>query len=128
RTLRMEVGTIHADLGSMLHNYLRIAWRTLRRDKLFAALNIVGLAIGITAVLLIYIHVQDELSYDAHHPKAEHIYRIQAHYQFGDTKDDFGITPFPIVPALLNEYPDIRQGLSLLTLNNIVLTYNGEQF
>lgn len=124
----MEVGTIHADLGSMLRNYLLIAWRTLRRDKLFAALNIVGLAIGITAVLLIYIHVQDELSYDAHHTKAEQIYRIQAHYQFGDTKDDFGITPFPIVPALLNEYPDIRQGLSLLTLNNIVLTYNGEQF
>ena len=100
-------------LGRMWKNYLLIAWRTLERDKLFAALNIIGLAIGVVACMLIYIYVQDELSFDAHHRKADRIYRIQAHYKFGDTQDDFGITPFPIMEALLKEYPDIESGVSL---------------
>ncbi len=112
----------------MWKNHLLIAWRTLKRDKLFAALNIMGLAIGVVACMLIYIYLQDELSFDAHHRKADRIFRIQAHYQFGDTKDDFGITPFPIVPALLKEYPDIESGISLLQLGQTTLEYNGQEF
>lgn len=112
----------------MWKNYLLIAWRTLKRDKLFAALNIIGLAIGVVACMLIYIYVQDELSFDAHHRKAGRIFRIQAHYQFGDTKDDFGITPFPIMPALLKEYPDIESGISLFQLGQTTLEYNGQKF
>ncbi len=112
----------------MFQNYLLIAWRTLKRDKLFAALNIVGLAIGIVACMLIYIYVQDELSFDAHHAKADRIYRIQAHYKFGDVKDDFGITPFPIMEALLDEYPDIEQGVSLFQLGQTTLEYEGKPY
>ena len=112
----------------MWKNNLLIAWRTLKRDKLFAALNILGLAIGITACFLIYIYVQDELSFDAHHAKADRIHRVQAHYTFGDTQDDFGITPFPIVEALLKEYPDIEQGVSLYQLGQTTLTYQGKPY
>lgn len=112
----------------MWKNNLLIAWRTLKRDKLFAALNILGLAIGITACFLIYIYVQDELSFDAHHAKADRIYRVQAHYTFGDTQDDFGITPFPVVEALLKEYPDIEQGVSLFQLGQTTLTYEGKPY
>ncbi|MBK8227663.1 MAG: ABC transporter permease [Flavobacteriales bacterium] len=112
----------------MFANYLLIAWRTLKRDKLFAALNIIGLAIGVVACLLIYIYVQDELSFDAHHRKADRIFRIQAHYHFGDTKDDFGITPFPIMEVLLQEYPEIEAGVSLFQLGETTLEYNGQRF
>ncbi|WKZ64978.1 MAG: ABC transporter permease [Flavobacteriales bacterium] len=112
----------------MWRNYLLIAWRTLKRDTLFAALNIIGLAIGVAACLLIHIYVQDELSFDAHHRKADRIYRIQAHYQFGDVKDDFGITPFPIMEALLREYPDIEAGVSLYQLGQTTLEYEGRKF
>jgi putative ABC transport system permease protein len=112
----------------MLKNYLLIAWRNLRRDKLFAALNIVGLAIGITACLLIWIFVQDELSFDADHRKGDRIFRIQAHYIFADTHDDFGITPFPVVPELVKEYPDIEQGCTLYLLGQTTLTYDGRSY
>ena len=112
----------------MFDNYLLIAWRTLKRDKLFAVLNITGLAIGIVACMLIYIYVQDELSFDAHHAKADRIHRIQAHYKFGDTKDDFGITPFPIMEALLKEYPDIESGVSLYQLGQTTLEYEGKPY
>ena len=112
----------------MLRNYLLIAWRNLKRDTLFTALNVIGLAIGIVACLLIYIYIQDELSYDAHHAKADRIYRIQAHYTFGDTQDDFGITPYPIIGALLNEYPDIESGVSLFQLGQTTLEYEGASY
>ena len=112
----------------MWNNYLLIAWRSLRRDKLFAALNIFGLAIGVVACFLITIYVQDELSYDAHHRKADRIFRIQAHYRFGDTKDDFGITPFPIIEALLNEHPDIEAGISLYQLGPTTLEHDGQRY
>ncbi|MBK6627361.1 MAG: ABC transporter permease [Flavobacteriales bacterium] len=108
--------------------YATAAWRTLKRDKLFAALNIIGLAIGVVACMLIYIYVQDELSFDANHRKADRIFRIQAHYHFGDTKDDFGITPFPIMEALLKEYPDIESGASLFQLGETTLEYAGKPY
>ena len=112
----------------MWKNHLLIAWRTLNRDKLFAVLNIVGLAIGVSACLLIWIYVQDELGFDAHHRKADRIFRVQAHYTFGDTKDDFGITPFPITEALRKEYPDIHQTVSLFQLGQTTLTYAGKPY
>ncbi len=72
-------------LGPVWKSHLLIAWRNLKRDKLFSALNIIGLAIGIVACMLIWIYVQDELSFDAHHRKADRIFRVQAHYRFGST-------------------------------------------
>jgi putative ABC transport system permease protein len=112
----------------MWKDHILIAWRTLKRDKLFTALNILGLAIGVVACFLIYIYVQDELSFDAHHRKADRIFRIQAHYQFGDVKDDFGITPFPINEALVKEYPDIESAVSLYQLGQTTLSYEGKPY
>ncbi|MBL7963102.1 MAG: ABC transporter permease [Flavobacteriales bacterium] len=102
-----------------------MAWRTLKRDKRFAALNIIGLAIGIVACLLIFIYVQDELSFDAHHAKADRIFRVQSHFNFGDQSDDFGLTQFAMVPTLLQEYPEIESGSWLYSLSKCSFTYEG---
>src|SRR5690606_36345195 len=112
----------------MLRNYLTIAWRSLKRDKLFAFLNIFGLAIGVTACLLIYIYVQDELSYDAHHAKKDQIFRVQGHFKFGDQHDHFGIVPFPTVRTLLNEFPEIESGTQLFQLGTTTLLHEGKPF
>ncbi len=112
----------------MLRDHFLIAWRNLKRDKLFSALNILGLAIGIVACMLIHIHVQDELSFDAHHTKADRIYRVQGHFNFGDAQDDFGITQFPLVPTLLKEYPEIESGSWLYILNQCQFTYKGHTY
>ncbi len=112
----------------MLKNYFLIAWRTLKRDKLFAALNITGLALGVAACMLIHIYVQDELSFDAHHRKAERIQRIQAHFKIGDNDDHFGIIPFQVVPTLLSDYPELESGTSLYLLNQTTLEYEGRKY
>ena len=60
----------------MIKNYFKTAWRNLARNKSYAAINIVGLAIGIAACLLIFLIVQFETSFDNFHAKRDQIYRI----------------------------------------------------
>lgn len=100
----------------MFKNYFVIALRNIQRNKLFSLLNIAGLALGIVSCLLLYIFVQDELSFDAHHKKADQLYRIQCFYKFEDVEDKFGISPFPVMPTLKKEYPEITDGTRLFIL------------
>jgi hypothetical protein len=60
----------------MFRNYLVVAWRNLVRQKIYSAINIAGLAIGMACATLILLWVQDELSYDRCHEKADQIYRV----------------------------------------------------
>ncbi|MDH4221080.1 MAG: ABC transporter permease, partial [Candidatus Aminicenantes bacterium] len=60
----------------MFKNYLMVAVRNLKRQKGYSLINILGLAIGMALCLLILVYVQDELSYDGFHEKADRIYRI----------------------------------------------------
>jgi putative ABC transport system permease protein len=68
----------------MLTNYLRIAWRTLIRNKSFSAINIFGLALGITCSLLIMLWVYDERSVDGFHKNDDHLFQVyERHYHDG---------------------------------------------
>lgn len=62
----------------MLKNYLAAALRNLRRNRLYAVINIAGLAIGFAAALFIALFIRDELSYDSFVPSHERIYRVHA--------------------------------------------------
>ena len=109
----------------MLKNYLKIAFRNLRRQKLFGLINISGLALGISCCLLIYLFVQHEWSYDEFHEKADRIYRVenvdystveasQAGSSIFDTRapagvDKFAFLPLPMGPALKERYPEIKE-------------------
>lgn len=108
----------------MIRNYIKVAMRHLSRNKLFTIINVLGLAIGIVSCILIYIYVKDELSFDAHHQREKEIYRLQAFYMFDDVEDKFAITPYPFVPTLVREYPEITEGTRLYVLGNQTLTVN----
>lgn len=112
----------------MFKNYITVALRNIARNKLFAFLNIFGLAIGIVSCLLIYIYIQDELSFDAHHTKANKIYRLQAFFKFNDVEDKFGITPFPSGPVLQSEYPEIKEMARLFVLGGQNFNNNGKVY
>ncbi len=60
----------------MFKNYLKIALRNLFKQKLYSFINIIGLAIGIASCILIYLFVQNELSYDTFHKNADRLYRV----------------------------------------------------
>jgi len=60
----------------MLRNYLKIALRNLKKQKVFSFINLFGLTIGLTSFLLIALYLFDELTYDRFHKKADSIYRV----------------------------------------------------
>ncbi len=92
----------------MLKNYIKIALRNLRRNKLYSVLNITGLAIGITCCMLILLYVQDELSYDRFHEKSTRIYRATTHFVLKDRIMDFASTAHVQGPMFKEEYPEVE--------------------
>ena len=68
----------------MLKNYFKIAWRNLLRNKIFSAIKILGLSIGLTVCMLIFLYVKDELSYDQFHENKTQLYRIMQEIHISD--------------------------------------------
>ena len=91
----------------MIKNYLTVAIRNIARNKTFSVINILGLAIGMACCILILLYVQDELSYDQHHEHADRIYRIATEADVAGTRTQAAITPFPMGPALVKNYPEV---------------------
>ena len=68
----------------MFKNYLLIAVRNFKRQKLFSFLNIFGLALGLASAILIFLYVSDELTYDVMHPAYKNTYRVGATFKNPD--------------------------------------------
>lgn len=78
-----KIVTSSKSLG-MFKNYFTIAWRTFLKSKGYSLINLVGLAVGLAACLMIGLYVKHELSYDRFHEKADRIYRVNLELRFGD--------------------------------------------
>lgn len=68
----------------MLKNYFKIAWRNLHKNKGFSFVNVLGLTIGITCCMLIFLWVKDELTYDRFHANYSNIYKVMANRNFNN--------------------------------------------
>jgi putative ABC transport system permease protein len=110
----------------MLSNYLKIAWRTLRKQQGFAFINIFGLAVGLGCCMLILLYVLDELSYDRYNEKADRIYRVQADIKFGGNDMHFAVSPDPIGPTLKKDYPQVEQFVRLHQRGTWLVRRTGE--
>ena len=91
----------------MIKNYLKIAFRQLRKQKMYAAIKIGGFAMSIAACILIGLYIKDELSYDKTYPDTNQIYRVVEYYNDNgkiETGDDY---PAPMAGALKNDFPDV---------------------
>lgn len=94
----------------MLVNFFKITWRTIIRQKMHSFINIAGLAIGMTCSILILLWVQDELSYDQYHEKAEDIYRVvEKQYYAGGEVFRVAVTPSALAKGLKEEFPEIAK-------------------
>ncbi|MBZ4191472.1 ABC transporter permease [Niabella beijingensis] len=98
----------------MIKNYIKTAWRGLVRNKAFSLINIIGLAVGMTACFIIYIYVSFELSYDNFHSKADRIYRIVADVKTpSETITTQGLTSAPVAINLKRDFPEIEEAVRL---------------
>ncbi|MEP6466076.1 MAG: ABC transporter permease [Parafilimonas sp.] len=112
----------------MFKNYLKTAWRNIRKNKAFSFINIVGLAIGIAASLLLFIIVEYELGYDSFQKDYNHIYRVvtQNKYADGITYNDG--TAAPALAALRTSFPQIKFSGIVSTFGSQVTVDNNKKF
>jgi len=101
----------------MLKNYWLIAVRKLWKQKVHAAINVLGLAIGLTACLIIFLITHFELSYDRFHPNGDRIYRIVEHRTDGNHHGDDAAVQGPLASTLRGEVTGCRAVSPFLTFD-----------
>jgi len=116
----------------MFKNYIKIAWRTLFRNKGFSITNLLGLTIGITCTLLIFLWVNDELAFDKFQPNYRSVYQVIANRNFNNQMFTDRNMVFPMAPALEKAYPQIKNAVvttyqeqHTITIGNTKLKKNG---
>ena len=100
----------------MFKNHLNIAWRTIKKDKLFTIIKIGGFAVGIAACLLIALFIRNEVSYDEHYAKKDQIYRVvfQGEVQGEVMKSTHFQLPF--ADALQSDFSEITKAGKVNTI------------
>ena len=112
----------------MLKNYIRIAFRSLWRQKGYSFINIAGLAVGLACALFILLWVQDELSYDRFHSNAGTLYRVEQDQEGGQGKFHVNVTPYPMGPALKAEIPEIKETVRYTSPGTLLVRYEDKVF
>jgi predicted permease len=107
----------------MIKNYLKIAFRVIKKHKGYSIINITGLAVGIACCVLILLWVQDELSFNRFHKNYKEIYRTTLNIAGRWT----GSSPWALAPLLKQEYPEI-QAAARYRSNDILFTYEDKSF
>ena len=93
----------------MFRNYLKIAWRNLLANHVFSGINIVGMSVGLAAVLFILLFVQDEVSYDRFHERGNRLYRLVRNTTDAEGMErKTSITGMPQGPTFAREIPDVE--------------------
>jgi putative ABC transport system permease protein len=92
----------------MIKNYLKIAFRCIKRRKIYSFINIAGLAVGMAAAVLILLWVRDERSYDRFHANADRIYRMVQVFHYDDYHVEQANTPAILAPTMLEECPEVE--------------------
>jgi putative ABC transport system permease protein len=92
----------------MLRNYILITWRNLLKSKAFSLINILGLAIGLAACLIVLQYVSFQLSYDDFHRQADRIYRVAVRWNAsGQPEERHAQNHNAAGPALLRDFPEV---------------------
>jgi putative ABC transport system permease protein len=90
-------------------HYLKMGFRAMARQRFLSAINLLGLAAGLACVMLIFLHVSAELSYDQWLPRPERLYRIDTVETVpGQEPNEIALAPGPMRDSLLKDFPQIE--------------------
>tara|TARA_R110002050_G_scaffold56512_4_gene127211 strand:- start:24499 stop:26916 length:2418 start_codon:yes stop_codon:yes gene_type:complete len=93
----------------MLKNYFKIAWRSIKKEKLFTTIKIGGFALGIAACLLITLFIRNEFSYDQQYTNKNKIYRVVLQGMFKGEVMKSVHFQLPFAAALASDFPEIKK-------------------
>lgn len=109
---------------NMLYNYLKIAFRNLRNSKVYSAINIFGLALGLATCLMIILYIVDEWQVDKHHADSDRLFRVSLATQ----TERWSSLAGPVGPSLKEDFPEIEVSARILKFSGFeeVLLKYGE--
>jgi len=108
----------------MFKNYLKITLRSFLRNKLYASINLLGLSVGIASFILIYLFVQQQLSYDTGYTQADRIYRVINTIHLPDNEAVTEWTSGRLAMELQKDFPEVAQAGSFFTESGLTIYKN----
>ncbi len=112
----------------MFTNYFKTAWRNIKRNKIYSAINIAGIAIALAAFWLIALYVGDELSYDRCFSNANRIYRVAQHATWSSGSMNIVPTSPPFATAFKNKFPEVENAVRIDIEGGGVIHFNDKTF
>ena len=111
----------------MIKNYFKIAWRNIWKNKVFSAINIIGLAVGMAAFMLIMLFVSYEKSFDNFHTR--NIYRLNEVQTVGTAgaTQKVALSMFPMGAALKQEFPEVKNYTRIHWMQKYQMTYGDKR-
>jgi len=91
----------------MFKIFFKLAFRTLKRQQVYAIISILGLATGSAVLLLIAMYIDDELKYDKHHANYSNIYRLVYIYNKDGLGEESAVSPFMLGPTIESQFPEV---------------------
>jgi putative ABC transport system permease protein len=108
----------------MFKNYLKIAFRSLIKQKVYSSINILGLAAGIASCLLIVMFVREEFSYDKFHNNADQIYKVALERKYPNHSTNYAIIPHSYADAIARDFGEVESVVKMSgQINNVVVSY-----
>lgn len=104
----------------MFKNYFKTAFRNLRKNKLYSAINIFGLTVGLAACLLIGVYINQELSYDKFNANADRIVRATMEYKNSETVNQIATTGTKPGPQFKRTFPEIQEYARTFISHNVI--------
>ncbi len=112
-------------MQTMFKNYFKTAWRNLMKSKVFSFINILGLTIGITVCMMIFLFIMNEFSVDNFHKQGDRIYRVMREFKIEGKFNSVAYLSGPYAPALLNDFKgEIKKAVRVNPTDNLVTIGN----
>lgn len=112
----------------MFKNYFKTAWRNLRKNKVLSLINILGLTIGITVCLMIFIFIVNEFNHDSFHKDGARIYRVMRGFESEGKSKSVAYLSGMYAPALENEYRGQIEEVIRVNQNDNLITLGDRSF
>lgn len=111
----------------MFSNYFKIAFRVLWRNKIFVALNVIGLGFAIACCILAYLNYNYRAKFDQNHLHTKDIYRLNSERQVDGTRQTLGVVPLPLAQAMQKEFPGAER-IVRLSSAPVIVKYKDNTF
>jgi putative ABC transport system permease protein len=112
----------------MLKYNLVTSFRSIKRNLSFSLINISGLSIGLTLVIILLAWLQFEFSFDKFHVNANRIFRVVVEFESEKNSDNFANTPAPLGEELKKDIPEVVEYVRFGNLGRILVNYENELF